>query len=586
MLKFTIVSRTNYQDLNSSEEWKYYFPDYSEKSFSTRLRKDNTLSDAEKILLDKKNEENQLQQIEEDSETCPKIIHPISENESTVSLWKYKNQNDKYYVKDSGDAQAFNRPQMNLLYLPELRGKRLIDFRNATDYNEKYRYKVVELEELGFPNSVAAQNSSVNGVFFKQINSDEGINPEVIDLEYSKDIINNNKDEYSAVGWLNPLILTFSLDDNDIENIESTRGNRYLKALSLFLEPSALILVEPHIDRDYDLRIGFLIQLHQLIEERQRNHGNNHYLSLIEHILFGSQYIQPWKPFLILDLLGGEFYVYQNIKHNSDNEKLLISWNPPEDAKSNKLWFADYWLQKCENIIQQNINIQSQINIVPSPSSARVYRSGKGSIRFQVDDFSKTNLSLSSLISKHPCCTNDGNTTNLYNFLLELFQDSESEQFSEKFPYNDFWRIKTLQNKLVEFDEVDFWNYFSQNHVIPKSPLLIAIPKQDNRFLDPIASLNFGPYHFLWDLFNYFNGERQQEIVDFYNFLGWWNNWHSTLFNNRWDVCLNFIEKRGFIIKKSILARDCLGLYDNHVNWKYLNMRFSSFEPVKSNNLL
>lgn len=577
MQKFTIISRPNYQDIKRSNEWKYYFPDYSKQSFSTRLRKDNTLKDAEKILQNKKKSETQLLQIDEYDLSCSKIVHPVSENESTVSLWKHQNRKDKYYVKDPGDAQAFNRPEMNLLYLPELRGKKLIDFRNATDYNEKYRYKVIKLEELGFPNSLGAKTSSINGVLFRQVNSDEGVNPEVIDLEYNDNIIDNFQDEYYNVGWLNPLIFTFSLDDNDIKHIYNTSENRYLNALSLFLEPSALILVEPHIDEDYDLRISFLLQLQQIIEERQKNQGNNQDLSLIEYILLGSQYFQPWKPFLILDLLGGQFYVYQKMKQNLNQEQLLVTWNPSQDAQSNKRWFADYWLNKCGNI-QLDINTRSDINTVPSPPSARVYRSGKGLITFEVDNFSETNLSLTSLISKHPDYISDDRRSNPYKFLLKLIENLESENSSEKFPYNNFWRIESPENKLVQFDEVDFWNYFSKNHVIPESPLFIAIPKQDNRFLDPVASVNFGAYHFLWELFNYFDGDRQTEIIDFYNTFGWWNNWHSTIFNNRWDVYLNFIEQRGFIIKKSIVGKDCLGLYDNQVDWKYLNMRFSSFE--------
>ncbi|MHC5833006.1 MAG: hypothetical protein ACYT04_97730, partial [Nostoc sp.] len=93
-----------------------------------------------------------------------------------------------------------------------------------------------------------------------------------------------------------------------VEYIENANKNEFLNALSLFLDQSSLILVEPHIDESYDLRISFLIKLNQIIQERQQNKANNKNLSLIEYIILGSQYPQSWKPFLILDLLGGEFY--------------------------------------------------------------------------------------------------------------------------------------------------------------------------------------------------------------------------------------------------------------------------------------
>lgn len=570
---FTIISRPNYQDTNRQEEWKNFFPNYKENSFSTRLTDyKNPLGEAVKTLKDRSL----------NSEFFLELTHPSSPNLSTVCIWKHQERDNRYYVKDLADLTAFDSTNRNnLLYLPTLREKKLIDFHNISD-DENYRYRLIEAEELGFPNSIASKKSDISGVFFKQVKSNEGLDPSIINLEYNPEITDDNEDEYHAIGWLNPVILTLDLDGNDIEHIEKSNKNEYLYALSLFLDQSSLIFVEPHIDESYDLRISFLIKLNQIIQERQQNKANNKSLSLIEYILLGSQYPQPWKPFLTLDLLGGEFYAYQNVNENREQEKPVVNWKPPQDAKSNKLWFAAYWLERWGNT--QKINIQSEVNVVSPPSLARPYRSSKGLVTFQVDDLSGTTTSLTSLLKGHPLYISDSKKNNPYHFLVELFENPEFKKYSEKFPYDNFWRSSNQNNQLVKFDDVDFWNYFSKTHFVPESPILIAIPNQDNSFLDPINSLNFGAYHFLWELFNCFDSVRERELVEFDNNFGWWNDWHSTIFNERWNVWLKFIKHSGFVIKKSLLGRkDCLGLKANGVDWNNPNIRFSS---LTKNNLL
>jgi len=568
---FTIISRPNYQDTNRQKEWKDFFPNYKENSFSTRLTDyKNPLGEAVKTLKDRS----------VNSEFFLELTHPNSPNLSTVCIWKHQERDNRYYVKDLADLTAFDSTNRNnLLYLPTLREKKLIDFHNISD-DENYRYRLIEAEELGFPNSLASKKSDISGVFFKQVKSDEGLDPSIINLEYNPEITDDHEDEYHAVGWLNPVILTLDLDGNDIEHIEKANKNEYLYALSLFLDQSSLIFVEPHIDESYDLRISFLIKLNQIIQERQQNKANNKSLSLIEYILLGSQYPQPWKPFLTLDLLGGEFYAYQNVNENREQEKPLVNWKPPQNAKSNKLWFAAYWLERWGNT--QKINIQSEVNVVSPPSLARPYRSSKGLVTFQVDDLSGTTTSLTSLLKGHPLYISDPKKNNPYHFLVELFENPEFKKYSEKFPYDNFWRRSNQNNQLVKFDDVDFWNYFSKTHFVPESLILIAIPNQDNSFLDPINSLNFGAYHFLWEFFNCFDSDRERELIEFDNNFGWWNDWHSSIFNERCNVWLKFIKHSGFVIKKSLLGgKDCLGLKTNGVDWNNPNMRFSS--PTKNN---
>ena len=131
---FTIVSRPNYQDLNRCKEWIKFFPTYNKQSFSTRLTDyNNPLKEAVKTLKDRSVE----------SEFFIELIHPDSPNLSTVCIWKHQEREDRYYVKHLADLTAFNSSNRNnLLYLPTLRGKNLINFRNISD-DENYRYQVI-----------------------------------------------------------------------------------------------------------------------------------------------------------------------------------------------------------------------------------------------------------------------------------------------------------------------------------------------------------------------------------------------------------------------------------------------------------
>ena len=575
-MSFTIVSRPNYQDSNRQEEWLRFFPTYNKNSLRTRLVDgSNPLGEALKFL-NQKNEESQ-----EESGFSLRLTHPKSTNSSTVGIWKHEDQDRKYYVKDPGDLDAFNRPGTNILYLPTLQGTTLIDFCDISNYNQKYRYKVIkpQAEILGFPNSLASEISDVNGVFFQQVKEGEGINPKIIDLEYNPNITDDYQNGYCVAGWLNPLILILSVDGNDLEYIKKADKYQYLNAISLFIDPSALLLVEPHINESYDLRISILIKLYEKIKERERQKlSHDRRLSLIEYIFFSSQNVLPWKPFLILDLLGGKFYAKQNVSskndsQNTNRQNLLVNWELPQEAKSNKHWFANYWLEQWINTEQ--INNQSEVDIVSPPSSARYYRSSRGLTTFQVDDLSE-DISLTFLLSKHPGFVSECKSINLYRFFVELFQNNPVlEKSLAQFPHYDFWRIENYSNRLVKFDEVDFWNYFSKTHFVPESPILIQIPQQKNRFLNPITSLNFGAYHFLWEFFNAFDSDRKLESIEFYNIFGWWNDWHSTIFRDRYDMGLEFINRRGFVIHQSLLGHDYLGEKATRIDWEEPNMRFS-----------
>lgn len=429
MKKFTIVARPNHnhQDKNKKQEWVHFFPQYNSKSLSTRLRSDpDSLGEAEKILKD-------------NSGFSLEIIHPKSNNHYTVCIWESDRQPNKYYIQNPRELDTFDTTARdNLLYLPKLHYKlrqevkQFIEFRNLRD-DKHYRYQVIEAEKLGFPPSLASTKNSISEGFFKQVGENDGVNPEILELDYDEAataITNVNMDDYQEAGWLNPVILTLALDGSDIKHIYNAKDG-YLKSLNLFLEQSSIILVEPHIDDNYDLRISLLIKFHNLIQQAQENKVDSQNFSLVEYFLFGSQCVQPWKPFLALDLLEGKFYARQQV--HQIQEIPIITWEPPQDMPANKHWFAKHWREKWKNMQQETSH--SQINIVPPPYQARPYRPSKGLDTLPVNSLSNP---LTSILSKHPQF--NLKKTNL----LELFEDFEKEN-SRKLLCDNFFPLANTE---------------------------------------------------------------------------------------------------------------------------------------------
>ena len=281
----------------------------------------------------------------------------------------------------------------------------------------RYYYRAIEADALGFPSSLASQKNLVSEGFFEQIKENYGDDPEIIELDWNE----SNESHIYPIGWLNPVIFTLSLDGDDIDRINNVPSHSdntedgYLTSLKLFLEASSIIFVEPHIDDNYNQRISFLIKYHGLIQQLQESKAIKRNFNLVEYFLFGSQYTQSWKPFLALDLLGGKFYARQRV-HNI-RETPVISWEPPSNMTSNKRWFADHWCKTWENM--QRIEQNQEILVVPLSPQPQPYRPSKGLDTLDIKDrnsISSETFPLNEVLSKHPQFTQK--PTNLYNFAL------------------------------------------------------------------------------------------------------------------------------------------------------------------------
>jgi len=590
--RFTVVSCTNFQDSRFTEEWAYFYPQLKNKSSSLRLRAGGTdnLKRGERALsseYDNKPEHYPAQ-------SSLQIISPKSSNHGTISIWRRKDAQEgelTLYIKNNQDLDKFNQLEpSNLLYLPLLDKNKLayiIDLK-VGGTSITYTYQLATLSKLseiiGLPYSLATKNSALSDVLFQQVDLNTPGNPTIIEVKSDPNIPDYPNDKYELFGWLNPVIFNFDIDNYDLHFIQESQPNKYHYLFNLLLHKSsvlhesAVLIVEPHLDESYDLRISFLMKLSEIKQSLTNDHK---VLSLIEHIMLGSDHSLSWKPFLILDSLGGEFSVCQNIDYPKPGiAKPLIQWKFPQDTSANKLWLAKYWLEQW---VGEGSEHSANNSAIVTSDSRRNYRSNRGLETLYIsdtDDNSGDKISLVSLLSNHSGFKAHQNNSNLYRFLVELLKNrfNSYELKIDESNYHRFWRSEQQKGKLViEFDDVGFWEYFSQTHVAPQSRLLISVPLPNEKeefpqsysvVFYPIHSIKFGAYHFIWELFNYLETDKHEEIIKIYNKFGWWNDWHATIFQNRWDVQLKFIT--GFILGKSILGkeRNYLARKEDRTSWR------------------
>jgi hypothetical protein len=590
--RFTVVSCTNFQDSRFTEEWAYFYPQLKNKSSSLRLRAGGTdnLKEGETALsheYDNKPDHYPAQR-------SLQIISPKSPNHATIPIWIRKDtpegERRTLYIKNNQDLDKFNQLEpSNLLYLPRLDKNKLaniIDLR-VDGTSSTYRYQLTTLSKLseiiGLPCSLASKNSALSDVLFQQVDLKTSGNPIIIQVKSDSNIPDEPNNDYELVGWLNPVIFNFDINNYDLDFIQKSQNNEYHYLFHLLLHESAVLIVEPHLDESYDLRISFLMKLSEIKQSLTNDHK---VLSLIEQIMLGSENSLSWKPFLILDSLGGEFSVCQNIDYPKPGiAKPLIQWKFPQDTLENKRWLAKYWLKQW---VGEGLEYSANNSVIITPDSGRNYRSNRGLETLclsATNDNSEDKISLVSLLSNHSGFKANHNNSNLYRFLVELLKNSSELKINES-NYYRFWRSEQQKGKLViEFDDVGFWEYFSKTHVAPQSRLLISVPlaneeekfpQQHSVVLDPIHSIKFGAYHFIWELFNYLETDKHEEIIKIYNKFGWWNDWHATLFKNRWDVKLRLVS--GFILGRSILGkeRNYLAKKADRTTWIQKEHRFFS----------
>ena len=550
---------------------------------------------------------NPLSEVSKDENLKVNITHPTSEL-YTLPIWKDPKADEKeLWVADDSHLQHFRSSHLeNIIYLPNLLGKDLIEFRLGEQF-DRVRYKAIPISEVPFelPPSFYCQQNSLVGTFFKeQKDLDEGQNPYTVYINALREEKEVFRPE-GEVGWLNPLIVTFDIAQDDIQEGYSEEVSRAECLVKLLTEQVSLLAVELHVDPVDDLR---LLLLRKFIEKQQ---VENRDLNLLEYLMWGSQVNESitnkganrsasGESFYVLDRLGGSFFVDDHGVYHKEidpetKERLKcspsIAWQAPKDLTLNAIWLKNHFLKSWileDEDSKGSYKIESVAetpNYILPPFLRLINQTSRGTRQFKLKDSSS--LPILRVLNSHPLVdlsdsNSNGNETSvasLYEFVTLVLKElgKGSKDYRKHGTYYGEGSFAYKGNDEVELDEIKLLESFSRYYLTPLSPVYVAIPDIEQGgpvYIDIVDSVQYGNKEFLRRLYlvNSINNlskgydgfgqeDFDQEHIKIKYKYAWWQDWFKTLFANRWDVKINFVPQHsGFIINSSLLGRTGLGL--------------------------
>jgi hypothetical protein len=413
------------------------------------------------------------------------------------------------------------------------------------DANQVSYYRKMDQECLkkrwGIKNALALQMSQFQGHFFEETNQLQ--NPVIYFLkEVSQSIIDSTPSD-----WMNPIIVQFSVEGSETQNMPSDAINVH-QVVNKLIEPRALLRIEPLLEDDLDCRL-------LLWKESQKWIGcESRTPSCIEKLLWGSpkknadaalDSLPPWMAFLILDKLGGTFFVKG---HGSG--KTLFQWLPPDDLKPNGKWLADRLIKLWGGTLE--MPVQSLPTPIPAPPLLKPWgKKIQFDISIPVNDQDAKQLLISSckdfLDKWIPAC--EQQNVIVRPLLKFIYQKILSHTDLANHPVQQT-HYGLIQSRKIEtgfeiaFDELTFLARFGKQFLSPESPISIELPapcvNHKQELLDIIYSIHNTHRTFLQTILQQRQSLGDQKMTIEVIF-GWWNQWWQTLFEHPNDVFIDFV---------------------------------------------
>jgi hypothetical protein len=379
------------------------------------------------------------------------------------------------------------------------------------------------------------------------------------------------------VAWLNPIVLRLAVAGNELslaveggELRPARAGVSVQHVLRHLVDRGSLLFVEPLFVEEFDGRVLLLQELHHRYRDHLR--ATN---SPVERLLWGDRDTaedadEPcWKPFLVLDALGGSFSIR---RHGTGRPRYC--WKPPPDLSPNARWLADYWLRLWPGTLVED---PWPKRVVSLPHPAREWP--EPTYRSPVSDdadAAATVASCAALLGRAAGADGDGPPLGWLASLLQREMPDRPE--FRQAHYGFFARAGTE----VRFWEAEFLDHFARGHLAPRSPVHVELPplefvdgwQRDEVVRGHEAAVGglaveltrsplLGAGKLLRHLFEHNNDppsgaptERRLE----YEF-GWWNDWFTSLFSDPAETPVRFVVQRpGLVLKQKRLGEGVLGV--------------------------
>lgn len=502
-----------------------------------------------------------------------------------------KKSEDAFWIASESYWQSFrsNRPT-NVLYLddPELRGCDAIEFVFGQQrFRARYRRMRLDEAPLSFPASRFHERSELAGVLFKeagiqaQAHDDAGTTRDVYLAAKSDD---QEFAAYPTVGWLNPLVMTFDTDGDDIASPEQELADRARSAIRLYSTPELVLACEPHIESAESLRAQAL----QALADRHRD--ERRWTSTVERLLWGGDGTHPWRAYFVLDQLGGTFVIAgsERQRNHGDvpgrrSQRFEIAWRPPADQLGNAAWLENLILAEATHYVTDDRLVMPERVLPPSVVAGVGSRHGYRRLHLAsrlLDDRPMVLTLLTSLLEKPQHVGADRHLDGMLRFARDLLERIHGDHSatetpsSRPEPYFGEGSFQRVDEDTVLFNEVSFLEGFARHYLAPRSPVYALLPPLEDEMaaVDIVRSVPLGNKEFYRRLIaaaeapsaGFVAAARPEEDgVACYEVAyryGWWQEWFDALFFLPDSAELQFVaDREGFVLIRSKLAGARLG---------------------------
>lgn len=378
----------------------------------------------------------------------------------------------------------------------------------------------------------------------------------------------------AADGWMNPLVLRFDVSGSACEDAPAhAPGNDTRRVLHSLRQRGRVLAIVPEFDAEASVRCR---AWGRLLRARSGS------LNAIERLVAGAAQSHTCREapephlwsFFGLDALAGSFVLdgHGQGRGSPSNAGPEYRWCAPPELAPNGRWLAEQlvsrWAAGESLLLPQRAS-------AGATSERRGHSSADNHCRFSLassDQRSSVNERArvitttaipvrsfapitradgsagsaspldgpSSFVSfcAEQATTGDDGTRRIARYFAALIEELKAHELGLPPHLHEAWLQPTDDG--LRADVPGFLNALAQRLVAPRSSLLVRLPQQSGLdeacYLDLSRSVPHAHRALLWGMLRTPRGARRARALP--ATMGWWNDWHSSLFDDAADVQL------------------------------------------------
>jgi hypothetical protein len=502
------------------------------------------------------------------------LLHPTVASAPSFPVWLQREGNvEQALVPDKRLQNVFQSPSLNqgLLFLANSAQSDVrLSFEGA-----RYHYSGVDAADFGqgSPLSFRPQGGALKLRFLRESRSPGE------DLTHWQ--IGVGKPDRPPDAWMNPLLVRINLAGNGCEPPPAgalPSDTRF--AFAQLMEQFDVLGLIPGFEGDDDARCRAWRLLLGEVGRRSP--------SAVERLILGAastsrrdDYDVAWA-FCALDALGGRFLVDGHGRSDPSQRGVSYLWYPHSRSTANTLWFAKQVVQRWndgapmvptsmarERMKSNAPGTQFKVSNKPLPQARLVEGQAVLSFsqrlfavapqRFSPESLQETIHSLPNYLRSCADWQPDESAKRTLQFFQELLSDLADCGVPFNLRLHRRWFRLSGRDRLAT-DVPGLLNDLAQELVVPRSQVLFSLPQPTSdslrAFVDLIAAVPGGARALIWALLRERGDALEERTLPLT--MGWWNSWHTSLFDDPVEVRLRF-RKTQFELGLAVLGKGQLG---------------------------